>query len=49
MIMVAHHHPPFACQVHVDVAVRIYGFDKKRNLTHAAVFVDYGVLGTKER
>ena len=31
----------------LHVAVRIYGFDKKRNMTHAAVFVDYGVLGTK--
>ena len=47
--MVAHHHPPFVCQVRVDAAVRIYGFDKKSNLTHAVVFVDYGVLSTKER
>ena len=49
MIMVAHRHPPFVCQVRVDGAARIYGFDKKRNMTHATVFVDYGVLGTKKR
>ena len=47
--LVARHHPPFVCQVRVDVAVRIYGFDKKSNLTHAVVFVEYGVLNTKER
>ena len=47
--LAAHHHPPFVCQVRVDVAVRIYGSDKTSNLTHAVVFVDYGVLSTKER
>ena len=32
MSLVAHHHPPFVCQVRVVVAFRIYGFEKKMKL-----------------